>query len=373
MPIDLNKLKNKEWFESIFIYKDITLTHVLYFDSRMWYIGKENDKNIMVWFGHNQPTAKNISLGKYIDLITFNSFSELPSTIVPLTDVVEIMSNATINDIATSIIENEKIESYDNSLYQSVIDNFNNLNNETISLILRKIENMDYNLRYKYKFLKESILDGSFLTSLILNQKTNTRQINNNTSVLNSMPIADHLNVFLGSKDYKERNENCIHKTNIFNNLNISINDNSKDYESREVMIIGHAIRIGILNNDLLYSRYNNIFNSTDQNKILVNTHNTSIEMDNDWKYTNHMMLTSGEDSLDENFYGLEKTDININPLRIKRFNISELSHLSFEIDERLNEKNKSLSDEEILNISENLSVEEGLLSPEYKTEKESL
>ena len=187
------------------------------------------------------------------------------------------------------------------------------------------------------------------------------------------MPIADHLNVFLGSKDYKERNENCIHKTNIFNNLNISMNDNSKDYESREVMIIGHAIRIGILNNDLLYSRYNNIFNSTDQNKILVNTHNTSIEMDNNWKYTNHMMLTSGEDSLDENFYGLEKTDININPLRIRRFNISELSHLSFEIDERLNEKNKSLSDEEILNISENLSFEEGLLSPEYKTEKESL
>lgn len=351
MSYDVEKRK---WLDKLFKYerdKDnlyhlkLEITHVLYFNSKMYYIGRENDdKYFMCYFGHVQPCISNLNKSlEYIDNI--ENINDLPSTIVPIEDVCEIMDTSCINDLAENILVDQTVDDtinkYNDSRVRSILSDevreyFTILDNEGD-------KNDD---RVTNKIVVNNTHFGLLSSFICSSDKLSSSQ---REHLIYKNSIVDNINLYISS------NDNCIRKdkvidnsNNLFNNLILSKEDKRK-VEDYRTLIIGHAIRIGEVNTNLFKPRYTNVSESN-----FTNLHHTSIEMDNHWRYHNYMTLEDDERSVDETFSKfLSYENMNLEPILKNNESVNVIINDSYNEDIKEINENKLNEDIEHYNFFE--------------------
>lgn len=263
----------EEWIEKLFKYdNNIYIDKVLYIDSKMYYCGRYNDKYFICYYGHSQPNI--IEVIKYfnnepnslIDFIECDK-NDIPSTVVNIEDVIEVIYNSTINDQATNIIE---ITNNSNKGQQLV---------NRINELIKKLTQLNYNKSYTIS----NNYNLSFYTSnceydeiaLLSNyyRYNKNNMLNCNDYHINNFPGILGF-TYLSTLDFEERLKKAVN--NYFNNIK---NSDDIDYHT---LIIGHAIKIGEINEAFLCTRYSSISSSG-----LVDQFQNSIETDNHYRYRN--------------------------------------------------------------------------------------
>ena len=304
MSYDVEK---REWLNKLFISKDntIQITHVLYFSSKMYYIGIKNNKYFMCYFGHFQPCINNIQNAiEYIDNI--EDIKDFPSTIVPIEDVVEIIDQSVINDLASNLYNDEVNKDISSERISTIIlkESHKAFNSNKIT---------DYNSDIKSHMIRNKLININenlgLLSSIYL---YNDIKSYNDSNYFYKSPNINILKLFKETKSYKKRIDFISNnrKSNFINNL-ITSEDDTREYDSYKTFIIGHAIRIGTVNNKLFTSRYSSVSNSN-----FTSIRHSSIEQDNKWKYHNYMTLEEDKKSIDYLFRdSLEYEDVNLQPL----------------------------------------------------------
>lgn len=318
--------EKQKWIDKLFKYKDdnveIVIDRVLYFGSKNWYIGyimdKTSKKYFMAWFSHNQPNAKDIlDSNKVIEIIYSDDDSYIPSTATPICDAVEIMYNSAINDMMVNLNTCDMAKDLSDTV-------------EKVENLVPPSDNDDEYKRYKLENFVYRTDTNIQLIGLLktINNSWNVNKQSSNVKL--SYAPWDNLMASTYSTDIEKRDE-AISIANDSDSIKKTNNHLVDDYvrtidNSKNVLIIGHMIRIGkILNESKLFKgRYSSTVGRTKQ---ITNLHHTSIEMDNHWNHTSSMMMMKdGEESLDFLFKDLQKLNQN------KRCLKSELKELYKEL-----------------------------------------
>ena len=319
-----------------------TITDVLYFDSKLWYYYKvsyinsnTSPEHYLVYFGHYQPSIFNIKARKYNDIIKFDYQYQLPSTMVAIEDIVDIIYNATINSKAV-------LDSSDNTLTQIINESITPLYKDLDNNRARNpIEKTTYPMLNNYQFLQLLTSYFGIYNDNITNRISHHgRTINRFLSYYYDKQY--YMHKFMPVKAFqslkKLRDKNIINNKNtkcnyIYHIVDENINDNYK------VLVIGHAVRLGKLYKQK--SKDDDYFKAKSNNGIAINevfyenNHHGSIEVDNHYNYTNNYTGFHNEDAIDSSFTNPIVTD---NCYNIDEKNIfKETFELNFSNDESLN------------------------------------
>ena len=310
MPNNIKELIINKLFRYKNDTESVIIDKVLYFSSKIWYIGSIIEDNItkpfMAYFGHYQPNAKSIITEDNIVDIIFIDLNKdiLPSTVVPIEDVIEIMYNSTINDLESNSdivdvdelrsrkaahIKNDEIDKIERTM-----NGVSSENNSRATLLNLSTDKLTFPNSHNY-----GMLGALYRNALMAYFEFGTS------------PFFDSLQTFMFSKDYKNREEITSGKYQGYNHYESSYDDTVS--KEQNVYIIGHAIRIGYIKNDKekFIGRYGSVIGKDIK---ITNLHHNCLEMDNEWKYYNSMLMQEGEESLDLPFCKLASLDFNIQP-----------------------------------------------------------
>ena len=350
---------NKEnWIIKLFHYKshpskiftyainyDIKIIGVVYFESKIWYYTIYNEiiydpkftqstKHLLVNFGHHQPSAKNLrsyaeklkGYNTYIcnfeEVIEFNDPEQLPSTIVPIEELIVLVHNATINTKATNLSINDPTQ---NNLLASKIFNESfkslvNHNGERAINYDNIIQKNLYGMLNSYRYLVKTIQHFGMLPTIFYK------------STINGIKTGSGIRYEPANLYKKHYKDTIIHKE-----LRKPYHLIDSDPNYYKVLMIGHGIRIGALLDKKLFKDRNLSFLMC-KNIMLSNMHHNSLELDNYWNYTNNYSGGAiNENAVDDEFASPEITDINIDDL--KYHNIINNNALTIEIDDAFNER----------------------------------
>lgn len=300
---------------------------IVYFESKVWYhfrkhieyysddeIIKTKITHLLVNFGHHQPNVKavasyyrqKINYGYYSDMIEeiieFDNEDQLPSTRIPIEDIVDIVYNSAINTKAVNIQQNNIEAQIKNTNVNMIVNDVFKalLPNDTINTVFADTINTNILQQMLCDFGSTEISDSSD----IFNISERAPYIKNITDTDHKFIRYDNMPALHCKKKQKSKKK--------YNPIHHIKNHNDSDVKKYKTLVIGHGVRIGALLNTQLFKERHSTFNVYYNGiKILSNMHHNSIEVDNHWQYINSYNGKINEQSVDKDFIDPRFTDKN--------------------------------------------------------------